>query len=144
MLRISLRLTSATVLAQVQSSHYSNHVVPLSSLKLHYDKLVLATGSQGSTFGIPGVTEHTHFLRDIHQARRGLTLREGDSVQSRPKPHYHPMSHCCSLNTPLDTQLSYSFLTSTTITAINYSILWWVGGVHLKSTPRICMRVDVT
>ncbi|GFH22072.1 pyr_redox_2 domain-containing protein, partial [Haematococcus lacustris] len=32
-----------------------------------YDKLVVATGSQGSTFGIPGVLEHTHFLRDVHQ-----------------------------------------------------------------------------
>ncbi|GFH15423.1 pyr_redox_2 domain-containing protein, partial [Haematococcus lacustris] len=32
-----------------------------------YDKLVVATGSQGSTFGIPGVFQHTHFLRDVHQ-----------------------------------------------------------------------------
>lgn len=29
-----------------------------------YDVLVIATGSQGSTFGIPGVEEFTHFLRD--------------------------------------------------------------------------------
>ncbi|KAF5831525.1 pyridine nucleotide-disulfide oxidoreductase-domain-containing protein [Dunaliella salina] len=36
--------------------------------KVPYDKLVISTGSQGSTFGIPGVLEHTHFLRDLHQA----------------------------------------------------------------------------
>eukprot|EP00208_Stichococcus_sp_RCC1054_P000285 CAMPEP_0206135826 /NCGR_PEP_ID=MMETSP1473-20131121/1091_1 /ASSEMBLY_ACC=CAM_ASM_001109 /TAXON_ID=1461547 /ORGANISM="Stichococcus sp, Strain RCC1054" /LENGTH=532 /DNA_ID=CAMNT_0053527941 /DNA_START=118 /DNA_END=1716 /DNA_ORIENTATION=- len=33
-----------------------------------YDKLVIATGSQGSTFGIPGVKEHAHFLRDVRDA----------------------------------------------------------------------------
>jgi len=38
------------------------------SFLVPYDKLVLATGSQGSTFGIPGVLQHTHFLRDVHQA----------------------------------------------------------------------------
>jgi len=36
--------------------------------KVPYDKLVISTGSQGSTFGIPGVLEHTNFLRDLHQA----------------------------------------------------------------------------
>ena len=33
-----------------------------------YDKLAICTGSQGSTFGIPGVEEHTHFLRDLRHA----------------------------------------------------------------------------
>ncbi|DBB14410.1 hypothetical protein WJX82_007842 [Trebouxia sp. C0006] len=33
-----------------------------------YDKLVIATGSQGSTFGIPGVEKYSHPLRDIHDA----------------------------------------------------------------------------
>ncbi|GMH42376.1 hypothetical protein BSKO_10295 [Bryopsis sp. KO-2023] len=33
-----------------------------------YDKLAICTGSQGSTFGIPGVEQHTHFLRDVKQA----------------------------------------------------------------------------
>jgi len=33
-----------------------------------YDKLAICTGSQGSTFNIPGVLEHAHFLRDVKQA----------------------------------------------------------------------------
>ncbi|KAL4540974.1 hypothetical protein Ndes2437B_g05374 [Nannochloris sp. 'desiccata'] len=33
-----------------------------------YDVLAIATGSQGSTFGIPGVEEHAHFLRDASHA----------------------------------------------------------------------------
>lgn len=35
---------------------------------LQYDFLAIATGSQGSTFGIPGVSEHTAALREIHDA----------------------------------------------------------------------------
>ena len=31
--------------------------------RLQYDQLCISTGSQGSTFGIPGVEQHTHFLR---------------------------------------------------------------------------------
>ncbi|EFN58862.1 hypothetical protein CHLNCDRAFT_140737 [Chlorella variabilis] len=31
---------------------------------VEYDKLAISTGSQGSTFGIPGVEQYTHFLRD--------------------------------------------------------------------------------
>ncbi|QIW95969.1 hypothetical protein AMS68_001487 [Peltaster fructicola] len=37
---------------------------------LSYDKLVLAVGSYSQTFGIPGVTEHAYFLKDIQDARR--------------------------------------------------------------------------
>ncbi|KAG2490335.1 hypothetical protein HYH03_011284 [Edaphochlamys debaryana] len=33
-----------------------------------YDKLAICTGSLGSTFGVPGVLEHAHFLRDVKQA----------------------------------------------------------------------------
>jgi len=33
-----------------------------------YDVLAIATGSQGSTFGISGVEEHAHFLRDASHA----------------------------------------------------------------------------
>ena len=33
-----------------------------------YDVLAISTGSQGSTFGIPGVVEHAHFLRDAANA----------------------------------------------------------------------------
>jgi NADH:ubiquinone reductase (non-electrogenic) len=39
---------------------------------VEYDLLAIATGSQGSTFGIPGVEEHTHFLRD---AAHGTAIR---------------------------------------------------------------------
>ena len=33
--------------------------------RVHYDKLAISTGSQGSTFGIPGVNEHAFFLREV-------------------------------------------------------------------------------
>jgi NADH:ubiquinone reductase (non-electrogenic) len=39
-----------------------------------YDVLALCTGSQGSTFGIPGVERHAHFLRDVKHA---------DTIRSR-------------------------------------------------------------
>ncbi len=35
-----------------------------------YDKLVVAVGAYSQTFGIPGVREHAHFLRDVSDARR--------------------------------------------------------------------------
>lgn len=35
---------------------------------VNYDKLAICTGSQGSTFGIPGVEEHAYFLRDVRHA----------------------------------------------------------------------------
>ena len=39
-----------------------------------YDKLIIACGAYSQTFGIQGVPEHAHFLRDIGDARR-LRLR---------------------------------------------------------------------
>lgn len=33
-----------------------------------YDKLVIATGAEASTFGIKGVHEHAIFLRDVKNA----------------------------------------------------------------------------
>lgn len=35
---------------------------------VNYDKLAICTGSQGSTFGIPGVEQYAHFLRDVRHA----------------------------------------------------------------------------
>lgn len=35
-----------------------------------YDKLVIAVGAYAQTFGIEGVREHAHFLRDVGDARR--------------------------------------------------------------------------
>ena len=34
-----------------------------------YDKLVIGTGAEVNTFGIPGVKEHTSFLKTIGDAR---------------------------------------------------------------------------
>jgi NADH:ubiquinone reductase (non-electrogenic) len=35
---------------------------------VEYDTLVVGTGSQGSTFGIPGVEQYALFLREIFHA----------------------------------------------------------------------------
>lgn len=37
---------------------------------VEYDKLVIAVGAYSQTFGIEGVREHAHFLRDVGDARR--------------------------------------------------------------------------
>ncbi|KAI1373417.1 FAD/NAD(P)-binding domain-containing protein [Hypoxylon crocopeplum] len=37
---------------------------------VEYDKLVIAVGSYSQTFGIEGVREHAHFLRDVGDARK--------------------------------------------------------------------------
>lgn len=45
--------------------------------KVSYDKLVIASGAEASTFGIRGVREHATFLREVHHAqeiRRKLLL----------------------------------------------------------------------
>ncbi|KAL2141812.1 hypothetical protein VTI28DRAFT_1899 [Corynascus sepedonium] len=39
-------------------------------VNIPYDKLVIACGAYSQTFGIEGVREHAHFLRDIGDARR--------------------------------------------------------------------------
>jgi NADH dehydrogenase len=39
-------------------------------IDIPYDKLVIACGAYSQTFGIEGVHEHAHFLRDIGDARR--------------------------------------------------------------------------
>ncbi|KAG5995532.1 hypothetical protein E4U43_003018 [Claviceps pusilla] len=38
-------------------------------LDVRYDKLIIAVGSYSQTFGIQGVGEHAHFLRDVGDAR---------------------------------------------------------------------------
>ncbi|KAJ3102118.1 hypothetical protein HDU97_000760 [Phlyctochytrium planicorne] len=52
----------------------SKHVQVVSRCGKHrfaipYDKVVVAVGATNNTFGVPGVEEHTHFLKDINQAR---------------------------------------------------------------------------
>ncbi|KAL6499728.1 Internal alternative NAD(P)H-ubiquinone oxidoreductase A1, mitochondrial [Orobanche gracilis] len=47
------------------------------NFKVAYDKLVIASGAQASTFGIKGAKEHAIFLREVHHAqeiRRKLLL----------------------------------------------------------------------
>jgi NADH:ubiquinone reductase (non-electrogenic) len=39
------------------------------SFSLWYDILVISVGAENSTFGIPGVVEHAHFLKEISDAR---------------------------------------------------------------------------
>uniref|UniRef100_A0A5B7AAP4 Internal alternative NAD(P)H-ubiquinone oxidoreductase A1, mitochondrial n=1 Tax=Davidia involucrata TaxID=16924 RepID=A0A5B7AAP4_DAVIN len=76
-------------LANCQAIDAHNHVVHCQTatdgvdtldprnFKISYDKLVIASGAQASTFGIKGVTEHAIFLREVHHAqeiRRKLLL----------------------------------------------------------------------
>lgn len=47
------------------------------NFKIAYDKLVIASGAEASTFGINGVKEHAIFLREVSHAqeiRRKLLL----------------------------------------------------------------------
>ncbi|EFJ46064.1 hypothetical protein VOLCADRAFT_63040, partial [Volvox carteri f. nagariensis] len=65
--------SNALYIAEAQSVDPTSHTVTCQSadgmsFAVSYDKLAICTGSQGSTFGIPGVLEHAHFLRDVKQA----------------------------------------------------------------------------
>lgn len=59
-----------------------------------YDKLVIAVGAYSQTFGIQGVREHAHFLRDVGDARRirlrVLSLFEQCSYPSRAESEASP------------------------------------------------------
>ena len=47
------------------------------NFEISYDKLIIASGSEPTTFGIHGVEEHAFFLREVHHAqeiRRKLLL----------------------------------------------------------------------
>ncbi|KAJ7549001.1 hypothetical protein O6H91_07G036000 [Diphasiastrum complanatum] len=46
------------------------HVKGKEDFTLEYDLLVIALGAQPNTFGIPGVKEHCHFLKEIEDAER--------------------------------------------------------------------------
>ena len=50
---------------------------------LPYDELVLAVGSEGTTFGIPGVAEHTLQMKSVADARkiRGSLLQTYEGVE---------------------------------------------------------------
>lgn len=53
-----------------------------------YDQLVVAVGSEGTTFGIPGVAEHTLQMKTIHEARaiRRSLLRTYEDVEDGIRP----------------------------------------------------------
>ncbi|KAL2134736.1 hypothetical protein VTI74DRAFT_10978 [Chaetomium olivicolor] len=58
-----------------ETSGHEKAVTPAKKAKgdlidIAYDKLVIACGAYSQTFGIEGVREHAHFLRDIGDARR--------------------------------------------------------------------------
>jgi NADH dehydrogenase len=55
---------------------------------LAYDDLVFAVGSEGATFGIPGVQEHTLQMKSIHEARRirSSLLRAYEQVEDGLMP----------------------------------------------------------
>ncbi|KAG4191598.1 hypothetical protein ERO13_A07G104500v2 [Gossypium hirsutum] len=66
--------------------------------KISYDKLVIASGAQASTFGIHGVKEHAIFLREVHHAqeiRRKLLLNLMLSdVPGLPEEEKRRLLHC--------------------------------------------------
>lgn len=64
--RKTLKCMPATppVLSSKDQTAAQNH-----TFDIHYDTLVIAVGAYTQTFGIPGVKEHAHFLKDISDAR---------------------------------------------------------------------------
>jgi NADH dehydrogenase len=55
---------------------------------LYFDQLVLAVGSGGTTFGIPGVQENAMQMKDLYQARaiRNRLLQTYEDVETGLKP----------------------------------------------------------
>lgn len=43
--------------------------VPTTAYDIEYDALVVGVGARSNTFGIPGVQEHVHFLKELSDAR---------------------------------------------------------------------------
>ena len=72
------------VRAEVTSIDIDAKSITLSTGKtMVYDDLVLAVGSEGTTFGIPGVAEHTLQMKSVGDARaiRTSLLRNYESVE---------------------------------------------------------------
>lgn len=57
--------------------------------KVAFDKLVVAVGAQNNTFGIPGVEQHAHFLKEITDARR-IRCAISDAFESASNPGQTP------------------------------------------------------
>jgi NADH dehydrogenase FAD-containing subunit len=87
---------------------------------LSYDLLVIATGAAGSTFGIPGVMENAHFLRDVAHASKirskiienlHLASTPGCSLTaSIPRACFLVMGHLVKVTHVMGTQFSNSAL----------------------------------
>ncbi|KAK4441321.1 Internal alternative NAD(P)H-ubiquinone oxidoreductase A1, mitochondrial [Sesamum alatum] len=68
------------------------------NFKVSYDKLVIASGAQASTFGIRGANEHATFLREVHHAQEirrklllNLMLSDVPGITDEEK---HRLLHC--------------------------------------------------
>ncbi|KAL6769474.1 NDA1 [Auxenochlorella protothecoides x Auxenochlorella symbiontica] len=93
------------LLAECDAVHTQDRLVECSSthdgLKffVQYDVLAIATGSQGSTFGIPGVTEYTMPLRDAANStdiRTRLIQNWGESsIPGRSPAERARLLHVC-------------------------------------------------
>jgi len=76
--------------SEVMKINYEKNQIQLQDGKtLDYDQLVLATGSTGTTFGIPGVDKHALQMKSIYEARRIrnqlLTTYEEVAAGRKPK-----------------------------------------------------------
>lgn len=59
------------------------------SFTLPYDHLVIATGANSNTFGIPGVAKYAHFLKEIEHARsiRRRIIDCASFLRASPRAH---------------------------------------------------------
>jgi len=53
-----------------ESRAVRNGTIEITEYDLDFDVLVVAVGARNVTFGIPGVVEHVHFLKELTDARR--------------------------------------------------------------------------
>lgn len=72
----------------VKVSLEANNVRIADGRVFHFDQLVFAVGSGGTTFGIPGVEENALQMKDLHQARaiRNRLLQTYEDVETGIKP----------------------------------------------------------
>jgi len=56
------------ILAHVRGIDLQHHQIETDGETIYYDYLILANGSVTSTFGVPGVKEHTYFLKTLEEA----------------------------------------------------------------------------
>lgn len=70
----SIKHLKSFYLARCQEIDFENQVVKAEAvrdsrkLEIPYDHLIIAVGAKNNTFGIPGVAEHSHAIRDIPNA----------------------------------------------------------------------------